>query len=384
MNNTENFEPTGYQDDHSNGPASVMGKTSTTEGKPVKKKSSKALFIFLGVFVLLAGAVGYMLLGGMGKKQAAKPRPAASAPKEEAPVKDPNEVAAPAVDPNAVDPNAADPFGATAPVEPNAPAIDPMTGLPAAPAVAPSAIDPATGLPLAAPAIDPVTGQPLTQPAAPVADPNAPVQQPVDPLAGLPAAPVVDPAAQPVATPVPDVTAPVAPVVSAPVTPAPTSVDPLAQFRDMLAPIDGRVTNLESETATLKKDVTRLDRSVSQLLANRPSARTASAPRRQPAAPRPVNSVRVEPRVAPPVSRVIIEGGEARAAQAPQYAAAPTPEADGGSCQIQAIVQGRVWVKASDGSFSSFGEGDSWSNGQRIEAIDPQKGVRVGSRWICM
>jgi len=54
------------------------------------------------------------------------------------------------------------------------------------------------------------------------------------------------------------------------------------------------------------------------------------------------------------------------------------------TCTIQAITAGRAWTRRSDGSFVSYAEGDAWVNGQQIETIDPQKGIRAGGRWICM
>src|SRR5690606_20282133 len=98
-------------------------------------------------------------------------------------------------------------------------------------------------------------------------------------------------------------------------------------------------------------------------------------------------------RVAPPVSRVIIEDGRVARVERPMDTRWDAREASQvayiqpshnapSQCDIQAIVQGRVWIKRPDGSFMSYGEGDSWNNGAIIRAIDPQRGVNVDGRWI--
>ena len=53
-------------------------------------------------------------------------------------------------------------------------------------------------------------------------------------------------------------------------------------------------------------------------------------------------------------------------------------------CAVQSIIPGRAWVKASDGSFQSYGAGDTWTNGATISDIDPQYGIKDSSgRTLC-
>ena len=398
MNNpTENFEPTGYQDDENGG---TLGRTGLNEDPtpPQKKKSIVFPLVIGGIAVVGLAAAYFMFI----KPQ---PRPQQAPQQQQA-----QQSAQEAESANAA-PAANDPFGdasaaATAPVvDPNAaaaPALDPLTGLPAqdpavgapsgAPAGAPAAaVDPITGLPTQAPVIgapagvpaagvDPITGLPAQ---APAADPGLPTNAapagtaPMDPLASAPAGQLEAPAAAP------EVVNPVA---------APVSNDPLAQFKDMLAPIDGRVTTLEGKVDKLESSVDGLSKKVDALGSKRPAAAVQRAPakkrvvREQPRS----NSIKVEQsyRVSPPVSRVIIDDGRVAPRsdivniERPQQS--ETIRAGAPTCTIQAITAGRAWTRRSDGSFVSYAEGDAWVNGQQIETIDPQKGIRAGGRWICM
>jgi len=150
--------------------------------------------------------------------------------------------------------------------------------------------------------------------------------------------------------------------------------------------LEGKVDKLETSVEGLSKKVDALG-----------TKRPAAAVRPRAAAPKRVvrerprgNSIKVEQsyRVAPPVSRVIIDDGRGSARPdvvvVERTAPAETIRAGAPTCTIQAITAGRAWTRQSDGSFVSYAEGDTWVNGQRIEVIDPQKGIRAGGRWMCM
>lgn len=391
-NSTENFEPTGYQDDENGG---TLGRTGLNEDPtPPQKKKSMVFPIVIGTIVVVGGALAYFMF--------LKPQPR---PQQAPQQQQQQQAETPAVEAEA--PAANDPFGdAAAPaVDPSAaaaPTLDPLTTLPVQndPAAAPVTLD-ANGLPIQNPALGATAPAPagLDASGLPIQGPQAGIPGAMLPSAGTtavdplnaaapqPTAPATpfDAATPPVATP--EVVNPVAAPVAAPVL----SNDPLAQFKDMLAPIDGRVTTLEGKVDKLETSMDGLSKKVDAMGAKRPAA-----PVRAPAKKRVVreqprsNSIKVEQsyRVAPPVSRVIIDDGRVapradvvnieRPQQAePIRAGAPT-------CTIQAITAGRAWTRRSDGSFVSYAEGDTWVNGQQIETIDPQKGIRAGGRWICM
>ena len=175
-----------------------------------------------------------------------------------------------------------------------------------------------------------------------------------------------------------------------------------------MAPVDSRVTSLENSVTGLQRDVSDLSGRMSRLEDRRPSNQITAlgdsakashkAKRRAPAhrvakAENSVNHVQVEGGRA---SRVVIVGG-ASAVSAP--AGASVKEMPAGwwekqqkeqkekaaaapSCNLQAIVPGRFWVKTADGTFASYGEGDTW-NGSRVEAVTPDRGVKVNGTWTC-
>lgn len=174
------------------------------------------------------------------------------------------------------------------------------------------------------------------------------------------------------------------------------AVDHLAQFRDMLSPLDGRVTALEGKVGTLEKTVARIDNELKNLPSQAPAprqSRSSSSTSTRSSTPSTTRSSDNIIRVAPPVSRAQIDSSGrvisvtnnpsvSRSVSTPvaKVAAEVTQST---TCNIQAIVPGRVWVKNADGTFQSFGEDDKW-NGQDIESIDPNRGVKAGGKWHCM
>lgn len=391
-NSTENFEPTGYQDDENGG---TLGRTGLNEDPtPPQKKKSMVFPIVIGAIVVVGGALAYFMF--------LKPQPQPQqAPQQQ------QQAETPAVDAAANTPAAGDPFGDTsAPtavdptaVDPTAaatPALDPLTTLPVQndPA-APAGLD-ANGLPIQAPALGAPATTGFDAAGLPVQAPQAGIPQGAPlPSAGTTAVDPLNaaPVAAPVGTPFDAAAAP--PVATAPevVTPVATPVlsnDPLAQFKDMLAPIDGRVTTLEGKVDKLETSMDGLSKKVDALGAKRPAAARAPAKKRVVREQPRTNSIKVEQsyRVAPPVSRVIIDDGRVAPRgdvvniERPQQS--ETIRAGAPTCTIQAITAGRAWTRRPDGSFVSYAEGDAWVNGQQIESIDPQKGIRAGGRWICM
>lgn len=395
MNNpTENFEPTGYQDDDNGG---TLGRTGSNldETPPPKKKSVMFPLVVGGIFVGGAILAYFMFVRPQPRpQQAPQQQQQTQQAAQEAPTPDPTPAADPFGDANAAaggTPAAVDPAAAA----PNG--LDPLTQLPTQtqsdPTAAPVGLDPATGLPAQAPAvgagvpagIDPTTGLPAQVPAPSAAVPGAPAPT-VDPLASVPAPQPGVPAS----TPFDAGSAPSAEVVN-PVAPATPSNDPLAQFKDMLAPIDGRVTTLEGKVDKLESSVDGLSKKVDALGTKRPAVVSRAPAKKRVVREQPrSNSIKVEQsyRVAPPVSRVIIDDGRVAPRGDVVNIERPQPtetiRAGAPTCTIQAITAGRAWTRRSDGSFVSYAEGDTWVNGQQIESIDPQKGIRAGGRWICM
>lgn len=403
MNNpTESFEPTGYQDDENGG---TLGRTGNNEDPTPPQKKKSLIFPLMIGGIVVVGALGlyFMFVKPQPRPEQAPPAQQ-QAQQQEADPADP--VAAgtdpfgdtanqPSVDPT-VDPAAAAPVGTIDPVtglpvqaaQAAAPAgLDPLTGLPMqtapAPATAPAAVDPMTGLPVQG---QPVQGQVAPAPAVGT-DPfgNMAVQPAVQQPGSLPqeTAPSGTPQASPLDASSPEAATP----VSAPVL----SNDPLAQFKDMLAPIDGRVTTLEGKVGKLETSMDGLSKKVDALGGKRPAVAPRAPAKKRVVREQPrSNSIKVEQsyRVAPPVSRVIIDDGRVAprndvvTVERPQQT--ETIRAGAPTCTIQAITAGRAWTRRSDGSFVSYAEGDTWVNGQQIETIDPQKGIRAGGRWICM
>ena len=396
MSTANDTTPTGYHDDED-----VTARTVVEERVVKTKKKSKLLPIIFAVILLFAAlVVGYMLLGY--KKPAPKPKakpaveqvetPADQAPTDGAPVDgatDPSAALLGATDPNA--PVVAQ--TGVVPTDPNAaqqPALDPLTGQPVVAAQQP-AVDPITGLPVASQPLDPMQAAAQQQAAQQqAAQQQAPVVQPaVDPLqaAALQAAAqaataqqAADAAVQQAQQQAPVVAPVVQPTVDEQAALDPN--DPLAQFRTLLAPIDSRVSKLEKKFSGLEKTVRNIQATLgmsSGKSSKQAKARSYDRPRS--------TEVRISSpvvrAVSPPVSRVIIEDGRSSSYSEPvRMETQPSYSSD--SCNAQAIVQGRVWIKRADGSFVSFGEGDAWTDGSVIQSIDPARGVNAGGRWVCM
>lgn len=410
MSTTNDTTPTGYNDDED-----VTARTVVEERVAKTKKKSKLLPVVFAVILLsVALVVGYMLFGY--KKPAPKPKakpaveqvktpadqaPADGAPTDGAPVDG-------ATDPNAL----AVAQTGVVPTDPNAaqqPALDPLTGQPVGAAQQP-ALDPITGLPAASQPLDPM--QPAAQQQQ-AAQQQAAQQQAAQQQAAQQQAPVVTPVGAPVVQPSVDPLqaatqqaaaqaataqqaadaavqqaqqqAPVAAPVVQPTVDEQAALDPndpLAQFRTLLAPIDSRVSKLEKKFSGLEKTVRNIQATLGMSFeksSKQAKARSYDRPRS--------TEVRISSpvvrAVSPPVSRVIIEDGRSSSYSEPvRMETQPSYSSD--SCNAQAIVQGRFWIKRADGSFVSFGEGDTWTDGSVIQSIDPARGVNAGGRWICM
>lgn len=184
-----------------------------------------------------------------------------------------------------------------------------------------------------------------------------------------------------------------------------STTDPLNQFKDMLAPIDGRVGVLENKVGKLENTVGDLVKKVDGRFSSKPAQKTTVKKVQHETHSNAIKVQKVyrpkrKENVAPnKVSHVIVEGFESQYQPVrPSLAVVPSsvrnlnvPSANSTqndlsdlpkNCSIQAIVKGRVWIKHTDGSFSSYSEGDKFY-GHSIDEISPQKGIRLGDKWIC-
>lgn len=275
----------------------------------------------------------------------------------------------------------------------------PADPLAAAPASAPVAPPPAAPSPSAAPPADPFAALNATPASAPV---NPSTVAPM-PAGSTPATPTPAPASDPFnpAKPVPP-TAPAAaepPAVPAPVpaTPAASVSDVRQVIRDELSPVNQRLSALETRVARLDGPknapsgaVSSAPRS-SESVSHSRSASTRNAPPRasgnrleviRPALGAMPRDERgdVRPRPAP-LDRDA--GNTPKDETAKRVRAEATEKAVSAGCELAAIIPGRAYRKQSDGSFATFGVGDVWTDGTRIDAIDPDKGVVGGGKTLC-
>jgi hypothetical protein len=356
--------------------------TESAAAPPVKKKNKFMQVLILVVGVLFVGFAAFVGWGMISKKPAPAPQQQVAAPVE---------APAPEAEP---------------PVDPNAAAIDPAA-TPLDPSLAPTdptALDPAM---LAGSPVDPSTGMPI-EPIAPI-DPAAAV-----PVVGAPtdpaAAPVVDPiVAAPVVTP----SAPA--VVAAPTPPAVAVVnDPASsglsdvmnsarqEMMGALDRIEKRLQEMDLRFSALDARVTGLETGRTAV-APRPAVaatpkpavrkkRPASTPAK-PTPARPVQQNRLEildsGSSLAPVSRATIIDGRVQPdsgnrIQVVDAQPASAPRAAAASCSIRSIQPGRVWIRRANGSFATYGVGDTLPDGRRVDSIDPNAGVMAGGRsWNC-
>jgi hypothetical protein len=124
-----------------------------------------------------------------------------------------------------------------------------------------------------------------------------------------------------------------------------------------------------------------------------PAARPSTAPAARPAAVRrkPVARPVARPAVRPSSNRIEILDGPAssavviaRPSAVPASAPALSPAAhQKTSCNVSSALRGRAWIKKGDGSFASYGVGDTLPDGKTISDIT-ENGIFVkGRAWSC-
>lgn len=398
MSNTDG-QGSDYTDPHTNSFATEGAAT------PVEKKPNKFFkVLLLGVGVVFLAVAGFVGWGMFVKSPAPAPAPVQQ---EASPASDvdlaPVEPGVTVEDVPAIDP-------AAVPLDP---AFDPLTP------VDPNAVDPATGLPVQGAIV-----QPAIDPMAPVIAPDAGIPAPIDPLAPAqvdqPA--VLQPAEIPLVPnqdattlPAPVVTPTPAPAVSVVNDPASSGLSDVmntarqemmgaltriegrlqemeTSFNNRYSALDARVASLEGNRSTSASTAPRASNTVAPT--PKPAARKPR-PAARPAAPRPpavqnrleiIDSASIAP-----VSRAIIVDGRVQSSNSIQVIQAPEQVADvreargnTSGCTIRSIQPGRVWVRRSNGSFATYGVGDSLPDGRTVDRVDPSEGVVAGGRpWNC-
>lgn len=420
-----NPESIPYSNDVPEGESASAFAADSSEAPVQKSKYGNLILIGAAlIFVGGVGFIGYNMLTKMNSKPV--PRPAASAPLQPA-VEKPVEAAPAAHE---------DPIGgsglAPTPVDPAEAGLDPMTGLPSSPQgnehlssgapVQPQgvAIDPMTGLPSAQPSVAPPAQPSAIEPQGSQQVPAVAAPQGVTPASAQPG--VVPPpptgqlpivATQPVASgqqqpavsqPVATTTAPAAPVqqpanyqgqsavpVSSTVPASTGGADQLRtdilgaldRFQETVASMDTRITTrvdgLATQVQGVEARLTALENGRPTAVARTAAPKTAA---RAPVRHKPAQQARPVARpAARPANRVeILSRGDQPAAP---VVSAPQSVSENTSCSVASIQPGRFWVRRSDGSFSTYGEGDRIDGG-RVTKIDPQGGIQVdGRRWNC-
>lgn len=415
MSNTNQTETELGDDPHSETFATESNAAASTQ----KKASPAIKMVIIGFGVLFVALIGLFLYGFMTKGSAPKRpanTPAASAPKN------PTEANPAAIQSG---PNPSDAEAVLAGTEPT-------PGLPAAPEITPPPADPNDPLAATQPSlttVDPTTGltvdsnkaavpavnTPVVDPASltatpPVIDNQAPAGVVLDQSAAQPVAPVVNPTAQTtspvIATPAVENT-PV-PVVNVATDPSQTGavagaidaarrdfLSGLSRIEESVNRLNGRVDVIDGRVARLESDIKNLQTNRAQSGASSAPTPTVPATNNVSATPASVKKpvVRKKKPVPAPVNRLEILDGSASVVRHRPIVPSNTinnrvelleSSASASRCEIRAIQPGRAWVRNSNGSFSSYTEGDELPNGKKVDKIDPERGiVAAGSAWSC-
>lgn len=375
--------------------------TEAGVGTPPKAKSSGTKVVVISVLVGLVLVVGFYTWRIL-NKPAPQARPAATAPVTTPATTNPAPTAtAPTVAPPAVEPP-----------------VDPLAAVVTPPAADPLAVAPVASAVPASPSVGP-DGQPVvTAPAAPAATP-APVgvNPAVAPAAGVPAStPGVTPAAtgavpsnsaDPLAALAPtSVPAPVAPTASPAAVPAVATSSPAVATiptslgDDLASKVGAAVTDA---IRPMQTQLNNIDQRVTRLEGGRPAvtpARSEGAVKPRAPARRPV--AKAKPRAVPaaaPANRIEVLDAASTpvtprpvspAAVARSVPSASVPASAGSiaqqktECNVGAVLQGRAWVKKNDGSFETYGVGDTLPDGKVVSGISPERGIQVGGQaWKC-
>lgn len=253
---------------------------------------------------------------------------------------------------------------------------------------------PAASAPVMAPVVPTAPGSAALVPVGVATVPPPALPTPVLPAPVLSPAPSLPASASSVKAPV------VAPVVAAP-TPVVEPAAPMASsnglqpadqrlvdaLREALLPVNEHLTALDSRVSRLE---TRIDemhgsRAAAPVKAEAVKSEAVKA-EGQPAVKRSAPRQRFEVESQKNEFEVLSRDGDASVAPVPaKVAPAPVKAADqptskatpaASDCQLQAIVEGRMWIKQADGSSQTYGVGDVL-NGATITAIDPKGGVQT-------
>jgi hypothetical protein len=323
-------------------------KGSSEPGSNSTKKS-KNLMIFIGAGIIAVGGVAYFLVLKPQLEQKPVVRAAVKAPVAKAPAVDP--VAQAQEQAKALE-------QAKTPVQDQAQALAQSMGQAQAPVADP--------LQAQAPVADPLQAQ------APVADPlqaQAPV---VDPLQAQ--APVVDPL---------QAQAPVVGVVNS----QPVAVveelksmfdQQTNEFRMVLTDIDGRVTNLEGNIAEQKQINTKVDERLVALekgKSKRTTSNSVVGNQVKRSVAKKATVVKKEDAVFKEANVLVDKASESQKTKIEENSLA--------QINLHSIYGGRIWVKNSDGSLSTFSAGDKLPTGETIKSIDDEKfEVKTNKRVI--
>ena len=234
-----------------------------------------------------------------------------------------------------------------------------------------------------APAVDPVAQ--AQEQAKALEKAKTPVQEQAQALAqsmGQAQAPVVDPlqAQAPVVDPL-QAQAPVVGVVNS----QPVAVveelksmfdQQTNEFRMVLTDIDGRVTNLEGNIAEQKQINTKVDeRLVALEKGKRSTANGVVGNKVKKSVAKKATVVKKEEAVFKETNVLVDKASESQKTKIEENSLA--------QINLHSIYGGRIWVKNSDGSLSTFSAGDKLPTGETIKSIDDEKfEVKTNKRVI--
>ena len=330
--------------------ADDQGSFSETVVVEKKPTSGFAKIVWVMALLLVLGVVGYYTLRAFNRPVPKTPAPLAALPSTPS-------VSVPTVAGPSVAPPSADPLDTlTAPAPGISGGVDPAAG----PTVQPS---------------DPLA--PETANVAPAADPLASLGAPGPTMAGpSPPSPSVSATSQ--AQPAPatgalnsDLALQVGQAVTEAIRPMETRIN--ARFDTL----EKRVGTLEgagprpSAAASTPSPRAETPVSTGKRVAHRSAARKTTPVARPKAVP--ANRIELLPTVAPDV-----------AITASTRPSAETSGEASEACRLGAVLPGRAWIKRADGSFETYGVGDTLPDGKVVSAISPEKGIQVGGqRWAC-
>lgn len=168
------------------------------------------------------------------------------------------------------------------------------------------------------------------------------------------------------------------------------------RFNERFAALDARVSSIETGRAVAPRPAAPAANGSQAPRQKRPQA---AKPKVAPARPAPQNRLEIMDSAAiAPVSRVVLVDGRVQSSPAQEdvaqeinriqvldapSAAIRTPSSEA-ACSIRSIQPGRVWIRRANGSFATYGVGDSLPDGRRVDSIDPNAGVQADGRaWNC-